>query len=191
MSQNGTMRRSLVTMSGVVGLLFVVLVMFPVVAEAATGDLNCPDFGSRERAQHEMDRHGSDIYGLDGDNDGRACEWNGSTGWWSWPLASGGMIFGRLVSRRKKADHRVVPGLEGVWSNYQFHEDGGVDKVFDTTLLIFVAGGIAALPAVSFMRDVVLPRSFTPIAINSLVASLFAVGSFVTNWYINKIDEYH
>jgi len=188
--KNGTMRHSLVRISGRAVLLFAALVMFPAVAEASTGDLNCPDFGSRERAQYEMDRQGSDIHGLDGDNDGRACEWNGSTGWWSWPLASGAMIAGRLASRKKKADHRVVPGIEGVWTNYQFHEDGGVDKVFDKSLVILLAGGIVALPIVTFARDVVLPRSFTPLAINSLVAVLFAVAAFAANWYTNKIDEY-
>ena len=190
MSKNGTMRRFLVRMSGQVALLFAALVMFPAMAEASTGDLNCPDFGSRERAQYEMDRLGSDIYGLDGDNDGRACEWNGSTGWWSWPLASGGLIVGRFASRKKKADHRVVPGIEGLWTNYQFHEDGGVDKNFDKSLPIFLIGGVIALPVVSFLRDVVLPRSFTPLAINSLVALLFGVGSYAANWYTNKIDEY-
>ena len=170
--------------------MFVLMVMSPVTAFAASGDLNCSDFGTRERAQAEMKSSSGDIHGLDGDNDGRACEWNGSTGWWGWPLASCAMIAGRLASRKKKADHRVVPGIEGVWSNYQFHEDGGVDKVIDKSVVILAAGGIVAVPVVAFVRDAVLPRSFTPLAINLLVAVLFAGAAFTASWYTNKIDGY-
>ena len=166
------------------------VVMFPSNAFAASGDLNCPDFGTRERAQFEMDKTSGDIHGLDGDNDGRACEWNGSTGWWSWPLASAALIGGRLVARKKKADHRVVPGVEGLWNNYVFHEDGGADKTVDRNVFVLGALGFTALPMVSVIRDYVLPRSFTPIAINSLIAVLLGLIAFAVTWYTNKIDEY-
>lgn len=189
-SKNGTMRNLLLRTLKIAVAFCALLLLVPSGVEASTGDLNCPDFGSRERAQYEMDGQGSDVYGLDGDHDGRACEWNGSTGWWSWPLASVALVAGRLVSRKKKADHRVVPGIEGVWTNYQFHEDGGVDKKFDRLIVVFAVAGGVALPVVSVLRDIVLPRSFTPLAINSLVAVLFGTISFAVNWYTNRIDEY-
>jgi hypothetical protein len=174
--------------------LFLVLagcmIVIPSVAQASSGDLNCPDFGTRERAQHEFEKNSSDIHKLDRDGDGKVCEWNGSTGWWSFPLASAGLVTGRFIARRKKADHRVVPGIEGVWHNYVFHEDGDADTVVDKIGIALLAGGVIALPVVNVLRDSVLPRSFTPLGINLLVALLFAVGSFAVSWQTNKIDQY-
>ena len=166
------------------------MIVIPSVAQASSGDLNCPDFGTRERAQHEFEKHSSDIHKLDRDGDGKVCEWNGSTGWWSFPLASAGLVTGRFIARRKKADHRVVPGIEGVWHNYVFHEDGDADTVVDKIGVALLAGGVIALPVVNVLRDSVLPRSFTPLGINLLVALLFAVGSFAVSWQTNKIDQY-
>ena len=166
------------------------ILLLPGVALASTGDLNCPDFGTRERAQWEFEKHSSDIHNLDGDDDGKVCEWNGSTGWWGWPLGSAGLVAGRFIARRKKADHRVVPGIEGVWHNYVFHETGDADTVVDKTGVVLLAAGAAALPVVHVARDYVLPQSFTPLGINSLVALLFAVGAFAVSWKTNKIDQY-
>lgn len=165
--------------------------MLPQNASASsTTDLDCRDFGTRERAQHEFEKVGTDIHGLDGDKDGRVCEWNGSTGWWSWPLGSAALVAGRFVARRKKADHRVVPGIEGVWHNYVFHEDGEADTVIDKTGVMLLAMGVLALPIVDVLRDYVFPQSFTPIGINALVTILIAVGSFGVVWQTNKIDQY-
>ena len=165
--------------------------MLPQNASASsTTDLDCRDFGTRERAQHEFEKVGTDIHGLDGDKDGRVCEWNGSAGWWSWPLGSAALVAGRFVARRKKADHRVVPGIEGVLHNYVFHEDGEADTVIDKTGGMLLAMGILALPIVDVLRDYVFPQSFTPIGINALVTILIAVGSFGVVWQTNKIDQY-
>ncbi len=161
--------------------VFLVVLCLPGIASASKGDLNCPDFGTRERAQHEFKKMGSDIHNLDGDRDGKVCEWNGSTGWWSWPLASVGLVAGRFIARRKKADHRVVPGIEGVWHNYVFHEDGGADTVVDKTGIVLLVTGVIALPVVQVLRDYVLPRSFTRLGINFLVLILFGVCSFALN----------
>ena len=157
---------------------------------ASSGDLNCPDFGTRERAQVEFEKHSTDIHHLDGDNDGRVCEWNGSTGWWSWPLGSLALVAGRFIARKKKADHRVVPGIEGVWHNYVFHEDGDADTVIDKIGVIYLAVGVVALPVVHVLRDYVLPRSFTPLGINFIAAVLFGLASYAFTWQTNKIDEY-
>ena len=157
---------------------------------ASSNDLDCPDFGTRERAQLEFKKHSSDVHGLDGDGDGRACEWNGSTGWWGMPLGSVALVAGRFIARKKKADHRVVPGIEGLWHNYIFHEDGGADTVVDTKGLALLNAGVIALPIVRVLRDYVLPRSFTPLGINLLVALLLGAGSFAVSWQTNKIDQY-
>jgi hypothetical protein len=172
------------------GAVILGIFCLPGVAHASSNDLNCSDFGTRERAQHEFEKHTSDIHDLDRERDGKACEGNGSTGWWSFPLASAGLVAGRFIARRKKADHRVVPGIEGVWHNYVFHEDGGADTVVDKIGIALLAGGVIALPVVNVLRDYVLPRSFTPLGINLLVALLFAVGSFAVSWKTNKIDQY-
>ncbi len=166
------------------------MLLLPTAAHASAGDLNCPDFGTRERAQHEYLKNSTDIYHLDGDNDGRVCEWNGSTGWWGWPLGSIALVAGRFISRRKKADHRVVAGIEGVWHNYVFHEDGDADTVIDWRGALLLIGGAIALPLVQIMRDYVLPRSFTPLSINLLVALLLGICSFAVTWKTNKIDQY-
>lgn len=152
------------------------------VAAAFTGDLNCADFGTRERAQFEMDRHGRDVHGLDGDNDGKACEWNASTGWWGWPTGGAALVLGRHAARRKMADARVVPGVEGLWNNYMFHEDGNVDKVLDRTGAVLLAGGLVALPLIDIMRDRVFPRSFGAAAIVFLVAGAMAAVAFAATW---------
>lgn len=157
---------------------------------ASSNDLDCPDFGTRERAQLEFEKHRSDVHRLDGDKDGRVCEWNGSTGWWGWPLGSIALVAGRFIARKKKADHRVVPGIEGLWHNYIFHEDGGADTRIDETGLGLLAMGFVALPVVHVLRDYVLPRSFTPLGINFIVAVLLGACSFLVSWQRNKIDQY-
>jgi hypothetical protein len=83
-----------------------------------------------------------------------------------------------------------VPGIEGLWHNYTFHEDGDADTVVDKTGIALLAAGVVALPVVHVARDYVLPQSFTPLGINFLVTLLFAVGSFAVTWKINKIDQY-
>lgn len=107
-------------------------------------------------------------------------------------LASGSitLVAGRFIARKKKADHRVVPGVEGLWHNYTFHEDGGADTVIDKAGLGLLAIGFVALPVVHVFRDYVLPRSFTPLGINLLIALLLGAASFATTWQTNKIDQY-
>ncbi len=156
------------------------------VVGATTGDLNCSDFGTRERAQFEMDGHGRDVHGLDGDNDGKACEWNASTGWWGWPVGGAALVAGRYAARRKMSDARVVPGVEGLWNNYVFHEDGNVDKVLDRTGAVLLAGGLVALPLIEIMRDRVFPRSFGALAIVLLVGGALSVLAFAGTWSREK-----
>jgi hypothetical protein len=57
------------------GLLaaLVLLLAFPVAA-GAQADLNCRDFPSRAAAQARLDADRSDPHGLDGDEDGLACD---------------------------------------------------------------------------------------------------------------------
>ena len=64
-------------------------------------DLDCSDFGTRERAQKEIGFIPRDKYGLDSDNDGVACEWNPSTGPWGWIASGLGLLVGRYAGKKR------------------------------------------------------------------------------------------
>lgn len=98
-------------------------------ASAATRDLDCSDFGSREAANRELDRtlseFGRDIHRLDADGDGTACEWNGSAMIWT-PVAGGGAVllaFGATADRSKRdwtdaIGHAVVAVFVGLFAGW-------------------------------------------------------------------------
>ena len=148
-------------------------------AVAAAADLNCADFGTRERAQHEIDSAGRDPHNLDGDADGRACEGNPSTGWIPWPVAGVSLVVGRYVARRTKADYRLVPGVEGVWAYYEFPDDDTVGKVFDRMVPALLGAGVLALPLVDLVRDYVAPRSFSPAGFWVFTAIVAGIAAYV------------
>jgi hypothetical protein len=57
-----------------IAAVFVALVVVPT---ASAGDKNCSDFSTWKQAQHYFHKHGGprhDPSGLDGDDDGIACE---------------------------------------------------------------------------------------------------------------------
>lgn len=54
--------------------LTTMLMMLLASMAVAQDELNCDDFDSQEEAQAEFDQDPSDPHGLDGDNDGIACE---------------------------------------------------------------------------------------------------------------------
>lgn len=166
-------------LAGLVG--FTVLCGAPAVAavSVAGSDLNCADFGTRERAQRELDSRDIDVHDLDRDDDGRACESNGSTGWWVWPISSAGLLAGRNIARRRLGDYTMMPGVEGAIFNYRFAADGSADKVVDRANLVLLVSGLAALPVMGFMRDMVLPRSATPIAVYVATGAMSAVFMWV------------
>ncbi len=155
----------------------VAVAFIPGVAMAA--DLNCTDFGTRERAQHELEKSSVDIYGLDGDGDGQACEWNGSTGWVTWPVVGVALVLGRFTSRHRRGDPTQLTGVEGLWHNYRFDDEGNADIEFDKVgiSLLTVGGGIG-LVLVNFARDTLLPRSFTPLGIWTIAAAVSFVAVF-------------
>lgn len=43
-------------------------------ARIGSFDYNCSDFDTQDKAQRVFEKHSDDIYRLDGDNDGIACE---------------------------------------------------------------------------------------------------------------------
>jgi hypothetical protein len=145
---------------------------------SAANDLNCSDFGTRERAQREYLKNATDIHRLDADNDGKACEWNRSTGWWVWPIAGAALVAGRATGRRRVGDHRMVPGAQGVVFNYEFSEDGSANKVIDRMFPLLLVAGITALPVTHVLRDYVFPRSATPIAFYIAIGVLCGVGAY-------------
>jgi hypothetical protein len=157
---------------------------------AASNDLNCTDFGTRERAQREYLKNSTDIHRLDADSDGKACEWNGSTGWWVWPIAGAALVGGRALGRRRIGDHRMVPGAHGIVFNYEFSEDGCADKVFDRVLPLLLIAGIAALPVTHVLRDYVFPRSATPIAFYIAIGVLGGVSAYFATLRVSYKDLY-
>ena len=159
-------------------------------ANAMSNDLNCSDFGTRERAQREFLQSGVDIHQLDADDDGKACEWNGSTGWWVWPIASAALVVGRAMGRRRVGDHRMVPGAQGVMFNYEFSEDGNADKVFDRITPMLLIAGLAALPVTIFLRDFVLPRSATPIAVYIAITAISGAMAYLATLRLSRRDLY-
>ena len=157
---------------------------------AAANELNCTDFGTRERAQREYVKNATDIHRLDADNDGKACEWNDSTGWWVWPIAGASLVVGRTMGRRRVGDHRMVPGAQGVVFNYEFSEDGSADKVIDRVFPLLLLAGLAALPVTHVLRDYVFPRSATPIAFYIAIGALGGVGAYFATLRLPYKDLY-
>lgn len=141
----------------------------------ASGDLNCSDFGTRERAQSDFESRPNDVHDLDRDGDGRACETNGSSGWWVWPMATAGLVAGRTGARRRLGDYTMLPGVQGAVFNYRFDTDGSADKRVDAVNISLLPIGLVALPIMGLVRDHVLPRSATPIAIY-VVTGVLAAG---------------
>lgn len=161
---------------GAVTFLIIVMAASPA---SAAGDVNCGDFGTRERAQHEFEKKPVDVHDLDRDDDGKACEANGSTGWWPWPIASIGLVIGRGMARRRAGDHHMVQGWEGFLFNYRFTDGDHVDKVLDRMVAVLAMSGVIALPVMNMLRDWVLPRSTTPLAVYLLAGALATMGSYV------------
>ena len=162
----------------------VALACIPGAAMAA--DLNCTDFGTRERAQHELEKSSVDIYGLDGDGDGQACEWNGSTGWVTWPVVGVTLVLGRFTSRHRRGDHTQLTGVEGLWHNYRFDDEGNADIEFDKVgIALLTLGGGIGLVLVDFARDSLLPRSFTPLGIWTIAAAVSFAAVFA--WDQKKV----
>jgi drug/metabolite transporter (DMT)-like permease len=156
----------------------------------AVNDLNCSDFGTRERAQREFLKNATDIHRLDADNDGKACEWNSSTGWWVWPIAGAALVVGRTMGRRRVGDHRMVPGAQGIVFNYEFSEDGCADKVLDRITPILLLAGVTALPVTTVLREYIFPRSATPIAFYIAIGALGSTVAYFATLKLLRRDLY-
>lgn len=64
---------------------------------SAAGDLDCSDFGTRGAAQHEFEKQfaeNGDVYNLDADGDGQACERNAKESIWTIAGSVGGVLLG-------------------------------------------------------------------------------------------------
>lgn len=188
--QSLTVMRSLaVTRSVIVcTLIGLIAAVTFVPGHAIAADVNCSDFGTRERAQREFEKSTVDIHGLDGDGDGRACEWNGSTGWITWPVVGAALVLGRFASRRRRGDHTQLSGIEGLWHNYRFSADGDADIEFDKVgIALLMAGGAAGLVVTNLARDFLLPRSFTPAGIWTIVAVASFAAAFSWHWKSEEV----
>lgn len=172
----------------------------PVVVHASpsqisyVADLDCADFGTRERAQSELDRSGYDRFGLDGDGDGQACEWNPSTKGWSIALGGLGLIAGRYLGKRKRnGSESVVPGLKGLFFEWEPELESDVahrrprGKDLDGTSVIFAFLGWAPWFPVVLLRDHALPISTPPVV---LLAMVVALAGGVTYWIAATKDDW-
>jgi hypothetical protein len=166
-------------------ILIAAVALFPVGAQAAV-DLNCSDFGTRERAQRELKKSTVDIYGLDGDGDGKACEQNGSTGWITWPVAGAALVLGRFASRRRRADPTQVSGLEGLWHSYRFGGDELEEEFDKVGIALFAVGGVVVMVVTNALRDYVFPQSFTPLGIWTIIAAASFAGIFAVDQRVSS-----
>jgi hypothetical protein len=153
-------------------------------------DWDCSDFGTQERAQHEFNLNELDLYSLDEDDDGEACEANQRRGWWPFLVGGIGLVAGRQVGRKKRLGRsEVVTGIRGLYLKrvYVSEEDlaSGISRPteFDETpLLLFCLGGWTWFP-MTLLRDSVLPIGTGQLTLLSLQA-LFAF--IVTYWIAAK-----
>ena len=157
-------------------------------------DLDCSDFGTRERAQTEMDKYSYDRFGLDRDGDGQACEWNPSTKGWSIALGGLGLIVGRYFGKRKRnGPESVVPGIKGLFFEWERQLESDVARgkprgqSLDDLSVFFAFLGWAPWLPIVFLRDSVLPISTPPAA---LLAMVVALGGGVTYWIASTKEDW-
>ncbi len=151
-------------------------------------DLDCGDFGTRERAQKEFEKYDYDRHRLDRDGDGQVCEWNPSTGLWPIPLGGLGILIGRYLGKRKRfgADV-VVNGIQGIVMKQSTSLDGVKRTEFDgSTILLAFFGWVPWIP-VLILRDNVLPLEATPVLLLALTTGIgaalgYIVASSKENW---------
>jgi hypothetical protein len=150
-------------------------------------DLDCSDFGTRERAQKEIGINQSDKYGLDTDNDGVACEWNPSTGEWGWIASGLGLLVGRYVGKKKRfGPDAVVPLPKGLLFDWVFNGDDKRSAEFEiTNVAIVLFGWWIPYFGMTQLRDRVYSIGMTPVG---LIATSFVLGLGLTYWAAAKKD---
>lgn len=152
-------------------------------------DLDCSDFGTRERAQKEIGFNPQDKYGLDSDNDGVACEWNPSTTPWGWIASGLGLLVGRYAGKRKRfGSDAVVPLPKGLICDWATKLNGNRTAVFeDTNLLIVLLGGWVLYYLMTILRDRVYSIGTPPAG---LTATAFVLGFGLTYWAASTRDNW-
>jgi len=152
-------------------------------------DYECSDFGTRERAQSEFIKSDTDVYGLDRDGDGKACETNPSTGNWGWITAGSGLILGRYFGKKKRfgADD-VVPLPKGLFFDLVDKGDGKRTVQFEgvTVGLPIVLWGVPYF-VMTILRDQVYPISTPPAG---LIATCLVLGFGLTYWAASTRDNW-
>lgn len=187
----------LIRQSALVGVCVVVFfsLLFVRRAGASFGDLDCSDFGTRERAQYEFDQMDFDRYGLDRDGDNLVCEWNPSARFTPWII--GGLAFAvgvmksmfkldpeRRVPWSQALTHRRRPKHDKDWNviGHEIKFDG--DHLFEVLIGGWLGGLVAWFVAV-LARDRVLPRSASPV----LVVSVAALAGVLLGYGVNHLFE--
>jgi hypothetical protein len=149
------------------------------VSARSSADLDCSDFGTQERAQFEFEKRSSDRHGLDADDNGSACEWNPSPGYWGIATSGLGLLVGTYIGRRKRLGlagvHPFPYGL--VMEPISLREGKDVSG-FDEGLLMFAAvfWGIPWF-LTTLLRDHIYPITATPVL---LLLTSFLIGGLIT-----------
>ena len=137
-----------------IAMLIALLLFAP--QQGLPADLDCSDFGTREAANRELqrtlDEYGRDIHGLDRDNDGDACERNGSAIVWSGIGAAAGVLvaFGAAKSSRDEwsnaIGHAVAAGFAGLFLGWLLP---GI-LPYSWTVFVYALGLAAAAGAIEY-----------------------------------------
>jgi hypothetical protein len=149
---------------------------------------NCEDFGTRERAQSEFNKHRTDRFGLDRDGDGQVCEWNPSAGKWGWFAAAMGLLIGRFAGKRNRfGAEGVVPFPKGMFFDWATDREGKRTAEFEEGTLIMAFFWWVPYFGMTILRDRVFPIDTAP---PLLVATAFALGFGITYWVASSKDNW-
>lgn len=164
-------------------------------ASASYRDLDCADFGTRERAQYEFKQMDFDRYGLDRDGDNLVCEWNPSTRFAPWVVGGLAFVAGITLSMFKldpesrvpwsqAFTHRRSPKYDKDWNviGHEIKFDG--DHLFGVLIGGSLGGLVASFVAV-IARNRVLPRSASPL----MVVSVAAIAGVLLGYGVNHLFE--
>jgi len=162
--------------------------MMPSVA-LAYGDLDCSDFGTRERAVYEFRQFPYDYHGLDRDGNGEPCEWNPSPGKWA-GIASGlGLLVGRYFGKKKRfGAEGVVSFPKGLLLDWGKENDGVKTAEFqESNLFLVIFGWGVPYFVMTILRDRVYAIGVPPAG---LVATTFVLGCGLTYWAASTRDNW-
>lgn len=151
-------------------------------------DYDCSDFGTRERAQSEFIKSDTDVYGLDRDGDGKACETNSSAWNWGWIASGVGLLVGRYAGKRKRfGAEEVVQFPKGVFFGWATNSEGKRTQQLDVNSFSPLLTWWVPYFVMTILRDRVYPIAATP---PLLIGTCFALGFGLTYWIASTKENW-